>query len=124
MYSASDYTTATEKGGEKLLILLFTVMLITNIIFKKSILRNNEKANYMMNVQAMALYIQTGALRLAIFSRLKSYFSIYMTVLFPYMLSTVKNKKNRLIYLTIILALFGSYGMILQGFPKYIIHTF
>lgn len=124
IYSVTDYSGSVEKGGRNLLLFLFVVILCTSIIFRKSRLANNEKSNYMINIQSMALYIQTGALRLAIFARLKSYFSVYMAILFPDMLNIVSNKRSRLIYLTVMIILFGIYGMTLQGFPKYIMHTF
>lgn len=124
IYDNGAYIDSKETGGANLLILIVVITVILGMDMRKQGLNKNKEVSYIFNLEACTVFTQVGALRLAIFTRIKSYFSIYLTLLIPEIINSTTDIRRRIQYMTIIIAGFGIYAFAITGFPEYVMHVF
>lgn len=117
-YLGSQYD-VTNYFGALILMVVQLVIFLTGIILlrknKSKISRNNNIGN-LIGIIAIATIFSTLTIKVNIFNRFTPYFSIFNIIWLPNVVNEVKNSKNRLLLIVIIVSLFICYWLIIMIF--------
>lgn len=105
----NDYSNMVVSGqGYKLLLFYIVTVLIISLIIK-----NNSSSKEIMQYKCSsgAMYIQTGALSFALFTRITKYFAILFTLSIPNIVYRSKYKKIYIMVYSIMFSILYIYGL-------------
>lgn len=99
LYSRKNYSDIVVSGsGYNLLIFYIVVLFICWIIKKKTIKKSIELPEY--DASFISIYLQIGATYFSLFTRMVSYYSIFLTIVIPNLLN--KSSKKKLFFIVFI----------------------
>ncbi|SEO25293.1 EpsG family protein [Amphibacillus marinus] len=90
-FSSINYVTESRGGANFLIILV--LVLIVGLIFKTSIIKTDPKSEILYHIQYFAILCQVLALDFALMTRVTRYFSIFLIIFIPNIISGVKDHK-------------------------------
>lgn len=101
-------------GGIKLFLMLFIVLAL-GLFFSKSVLNNDKQAIVLYNIMFCSIVVQLLALQFSLFTRLTSYFSLFLMIFIPEVIAGIKDKRIRAVAVFLVIGLaFIQYYMVLN----------
>lgn len=124
-YAGGIYATIEiQGGGYNYFIYLIVEIVLLMLIINKKRLQNDERVVYYFNVSSCTVFVQGCAMKWELLSRIGSYFSMFKIMLVPELLISFSNLKTRIIFLSAIIFIYGSWFIYRVIDNPYLIHTF
>jgi len=104
-YQDGQYAVGGEGGYNMLLVL--TGILFMGLLFRNSVLFNDRKRLITYNLVIMAVVLQLVSLNLSIFSRIVTYYTYFLAIFIPNIISSIKDRYVRVLGIFITVAFFS-----------------
>jgi hypothetical protein len=102
-FSSIEYQIKSNGGFIMLAVLIST--LILGLFFSKSVLSKNDRSIVLYNILIFAILTQVLALDFALFTRVTSYFRVFLIILIPEVIYYIKDRNIRVIGVFLVVCL-------------------
>ncbi|MBY0097327.1 EpsG family protein [Mesobacillus maritimus] len=96
-----------NSGGDLPLLLVMLLTLVAGLVFSKSVIKSNPRAIVLYNILYLGILFQILALEFTTFSRVTTYFMMFMVIFIPEVISSIKDRQLKIVGFILVIILTG-----------------